>query len=71
MLLMVDCKSVAAAFEISTSETKKLRKPAQTLKELSEAGKVQLRHLMSKLSTSGKVPSGQINDETILVRAVK
>lgn len=52
-------------------EQKTLRKPAETLKQLMTAGKVQLRRLLSELSTKESPVNGRINEECIILRAIK
>lgn len=58
-------------FDKGKSETKTLRKPEEQLKEFMKAGKVALRKFMDNITTKGSVPNGRMNDETILLKAVK
>ena len=58
-------------FDDKTSITKKLRKPQECLKELMDAGKVQLRKIMENLTTQESAANGRINIHTILMRMVK
>lgn len=55
-------------FDTETSVQKRLRKPAETLKALKDAGRVQLRKFMDTIKTKDGVPKGRVNAETILVR---
>lgn len=58
-------------FDEKTSITKKLRKPAEQLKLLREAGKVNLRKFMDNVKSVAKNANGRLNTDTILVRAIK
>lgn len=58
-------------YEPNLSSQKTLRKPADSLKELCEAGKVQLRKFMDTLSTKASKVNGRINAEMIIVRVIK
>ena len=52
-------------------EQKALRKPAETLKLVLDAGKVQLRKIISDLTTKESPVNGRINEECIIVRIIK
>lgn len=52
-------------------EQKTLRKPGDTLKALLTAGKIQLRRLLSELSTKESPANGRINEECIIVRVIR
>jgi hypothetical protein len=52
-------------------EQKTLRKPQETIKKLLEAGKVQLRRILSELSTKESIVNGRINEECVIVRVIK
>lgn len=52
-------------------EQKTLRKPKETLNALLGAGKIQLRRLISELSTKDSPVNGRINEECIIVRVIK
>lgn len=52
-------------------EQKTLRKPDITIKQVLEGSKIQLRKIMSALSTKDSKANGRINDECILLRAIK
>lgn len=52
-------------------EQKSLRKPAETIKQVLEGSKIQLRKLMSMLTTKDSKVNGRINNECILLRAIK
>jgi hypothetical protein len=58
-------------YDTDLSITKKLRKPEQTIAQLMAAGKVDLRSLMSKLTTTENKANGRINKDTTLVRIIK
>lgn len=58
-------------FDEKLSVSKTLRKPAEQLKQLSAAGKVQLRKFMDSIKAVAKTPNGRINKETILVKVIK
>ena len=52
-------------------EQKTLRKPAETLKVVLNAGKVQLRRIIPELTTKETPVNGRINEECIIVRVIK
>ena len=58
-------------YDPEVSEQRTLRKPEVTLKHLLNAGKVQLRKVLTDLSTKPSPVNGRINEECILVRAIK
>jgi hypothetical protein len=58
-------------FDEKTSVVKKLRKPSDTLKTLSDAGKVTLRKFMDTIKAVSKPANGRINKDTVLVRVGK
>jgi len=58
-------------FDEKASIKKKLRKPEQTLKQVLDGGKIVLRKLMDGLTTASSECNGRINEETILLRAIK
>lgn len=51
-----------------TSIVKRLRKPDAITKEVLSLGKVPLRQLMGKLSTSASKARGRLNEDTVLLR---
>lgn len=55
--------------EVSTQKT--IRKPAEQLKELLAAGKVQLRKFMDNIKAVDTQPSGRINADTLIIRALR
>ena len=55
-------------YDPKTSVTKTLRKPAEKLKKLVNAGKVPLRKFMEELTTKDKPATGRCGADTILVR---
>jgi len=58
-------------YDPEVSETKTLRKPAEQLQELLNAGKVQLRKFMEGIKTKGGDVNGRVNTEMLIVRVVK
>lgn len=52
-------------------EQKTLRKPKETIDQVLKAGKVQLRKVLESLSTKDSKVNGRINDECIILRAIK
>lgn len=58
-------------YDPDMSSQKTLRKPAEQLKELIAAGKVQLRKYMDNIKAVASTPSGRINADTLIVRVVK
>jgi hypothetical protein len=52
-------------------EQKTLRKPADTLKKVLEGGKVQLRKLLSELTTKESNVNGRINEDCLIVRVFR
>ena len=58
-------------FDDKTTISKRLRKPEKSISELFVAGKVTLRKFMETLTTTGSLPNGRINSETILLKVVK
>jgi len=58
-------------YDPEISETKTLRKPAEQIKELIDAGKVQLRKFMEGIKTKGGDVNGRVNAEMLIVRVVR
>ena len=58
-------------YDPDLSEQKTLRKPAETLKEVLSAGKIQLRRIIPELTTKETPVNGRINDECIIVRVIR
>lgn len=58
-------------YDPESSEQKTLRKPKETLKAVLEAGKIPLRKILSELSTKESTANGRINEDCIILRAVK
>jgi hypothetical protein len=52
-------------------EQRTLRKPQETLKKVIDAGKVQLRKLLSELTTKESTVNGRINEDCLIVRVIK
>lgn len=57
-------------FNEQTSIGKRLRKPAATIKELMEAGKVKIKKILPDLSTKESNLTGRMNSDTIILRIV-
>lgn len=57
-------------FNEQTSIGKRLRKPAVTIKELMEAGKVKIKKILPDLSTKESNLTGRMNSDTIILRIV-
>jgi hypothetical protein len=53
------------------SECKTVRKPAETLKAVSDSGKVPLRTFMQTLSTKPSPVTGRVGEDVILLKAIK
>lgn len=51
-------------------EQKALRKPTEVLKKVLDAGKVQLRKIMSDLTTKDSKVNGRINEDCLIVRTL-
>lgn len=58
-------------YDPEISETKTLRKPAEQIKELIGAGKVQLRKFMDTIKTKGGEVNGRVNADMVIVRVTK
>ena len=58
-------------YDPDMSLQKTLRKPAEQLKQLLSAGKIQLRKYMDTVKAAAQKPSGRINADTLIVKAVK
>lgn len=52
-------------------EQKTLRNPAETLKAVINAGKVQLRRIIPELTTKASEVNGRVNEDCIIVRVIK
>ena len=63
--------STLTGFHETKSETKTLRKPEITLKEVMSGGKIVLRNIMDKLTTKSAEATGRLNVDTIILRAIK
>jgi hypothetical protein len=57
-------------FDKKTSMTKRLRKPHDVLPKLLSCGAVVLNSFMNDIKTNTTVPTGRINEETVLLRVV-
>lgn len=64
-------RSSLRGFDPETSISKKLRKPDHVIQSVLSGGKVQLRKLLDQINVNGKAPSGRINTDTILLKAIK
>ena len=58
-------------YEPDLCEQKTLRKPKETLKEVLNAGKVQLRRIIPELTTKESPVNGRINEECLIIRVIK
>ena len=58
-------------YDPDMSLQKTLRKPAEQLQQLLSAGKIQLRKYMDTIKAAAQKPSGRINADTLIVKAVK
>lgn len=58
-------------FDVELSQRKTLRKPEEGIKTVLSGGKIVLKKFMDTLSTKMQQPTGRINDQTILLRAIK
>ena len=63
--------STITGFDETSSITKKLRKPKETVAQVMNEGKVGLRGVMKKLTTTEQKATGRINEDTILLRVLK
>lgn len=63
--------STIIGFDEKLSVSKTLRKPDVTLPRVIEGGKVALKKLMSELKTKEKKAKGRINNDTLIIRAIK
>lgn len=58
-------------YDPEMSEQKTLRKPMEQLQDLMNAGKVQLRKFMDAIKTKKQDVNGRLNNEIIILKAVK
>lgn len=58
-------------FDENTSIQKRLRKPEEILPQVTSGGKVTLRKLMDQIKTIHIVPTGRLNGDIIIIRAIK
>lgn len=58
-------------FDDTTSKSKTLRKPTETLQRVLSGGKVILRNLMTEIKTKESAAVGRTNGDTILLRITK
>lgn len=58
-------------YEPEMSEQKTIRKPEAVIQDLLKAGKVQLRKFLDNIKSVSSVPSGRINADTLILRALK
>jgi hypothetical protein len=58
-------------YDQSTSETRKLRKPEQTLAEVLSSAKTKGAKAFAALTTKPSAPNGRINEDTIILKASK
>ena len=57
-------------FDIKSSMTKKLRKPEAQLSEFIKLGKVKIRTFMENIKSRPSIPTGRINAQTLLLKAI-
>jgi hypothetical protein len=57
-------------YEPDLCEQKTLRKPKETLKEVLNAGKVQLRRIIPELTTKESPVNGRINEDCLIIRVI-
>jgi hypothetical protein len=68
----IQCKgSTLQNYDPEMSKQKTLRRPAEQLKTLMEAGKIQLRKFMDDIGTKEQSVNGRINAEMLLLKIVK
>ena len=68
----IQCKgSTLQNYDPEMSKQKTLRRPAEQLKTLMEAGKIQLRKFMDDIGTKEQAVNGRINAEMLLLKIVK
>jgi hypothetical protein len=58
-------------YDPEMSAQKTLRKPAEQLKELLAAGKIQLRKFMDNIKAVQSTPLGRLNSDTLILRCIK
>jgi hypothetical protein len=58
-------------YDSEISNQKTLRKPAEQLKNLLSAGKIQLRKFLDEIKTESQSVNGRINSETMVLKAIK
>ena len=58
-------------YDPETSEQKSIRRPEAFLKIVPNASKVQLRKILTELTTTGYDLTGRINEECIILRVLK
>lgn len=58
-------------YDPSMCEQKTLRKPLEILKKVIDGGKIQLRRLLTELSSKETAVTGRINEDCIIVRAIR
>lgn len=57
-------------FDIKSSMTKNLRKPEAQLSEFIKLGKVKIRTFMENIKSRPSIPTGRINAQTLLLKAI-
>lgn len=58
-------------YDPEQSEQRSLRKPEETLKKVIDGGKISLRKILTDLSTTSSPVNGRINEECVIVRAIR
>jgi hypothetical protein len=57
-------------FNIESSLSKKLRNPTEQLSDFIGMGKVKIRTFMENIKTTSSVPTGRLNVQTLLIKAI-
>lgn len=58
-------------YEPENCEQKTIRKPAEILNKVLNAGKIQLRRILTELNTKETPVNGRVNEECIILRVIK
>ena len=58
-------------YQPDLSLQKTLRKPVDQIKDLMGSGKIQLRKFMDGINSKAQDVNGRMNDETIILKAIK
>jgi hypothetical protein len=67
----IQCRGTSLQnFDVTNSECRTLRKPAEFIKEVNKAGKVALRKLIDTLTTKATPANGRLNEHSIIIRVL-